>query len=69
MLKIFRRNDPYHINVNSVHAFFVRLSFVAAIDYKNIFTTKISRLMVNLSMVCDSVHVVHTCTVTMQKER
>ena len=34
---------PYHVNVNSVHAFFVRLIFVAAIDYE---TTNISRFMV-----------------------
>ena len=37
----FSKNDPLynHININSVHAF-----FVAAIDYKNIFTMKISDL-------------------------
>ena len=36
---------PYHVNINCVH-FFVRLIFVAAIDYKNIFTTKTSRFTV-----------------------
>ena len=46
MLKKLRRTTPYHINVNNVHTFFVRLIFVAAIDYKNTFTTKITRFMV-----------------------
>ena len=32
---------PYHVNVNSAYTFFIRLIFVAAIDYENIFTTKI----------------------------
>ena len=30
----------YHVNVNSVHTCLLRLMFVAAIDYENIFTTK-----------------------------
>ena len=40
------RTTPYHINVNSAYAFFVKLFFVAAIDYKNILTMKISRFTV-----------------------
>ena len=48
MLKIFVGTIPYHINVNSAHAFFVGLIFVAAIDYENIFTTKISRFTISL---------------------
>ena len=46
MSKNFVGMTPYHININSVHAFFIRLIFVAAIDYENIFTSKISRFMV-----------------------
>ena len=43
MLKNFIGTTPYHVNVNSVHAIFVRLTFVAAIDC---FTSKISRFTV-----------------------
>ena len=39
---------PYDVNINSAHTFFIRLIFVAAIDYGNIFTTKISRFTVLL---------------------
>ncbi len=44
--KIFVGMAPYHVNVNSVRASFVRLIFVAAINYENVFTTKISRFTV-----------------------
>ena len=44
MVKNFRRNDPLTL---IVHMRFSRLIFVAAIDYENIFTTKISRFMVH----------------------
>ena len=40
----FIQTIPRH--VNSAHAVFVRLIFVVAIDYENIFTTKISRFIV-----------------------
>ena len=41
--KFFVGTTSYHVNINSAHVFFIRLIFLAAIDYKNIFTTKISR--------------------------
>ena len=44
--KFFVGTTPYHVNVNSVHEFFVRLISIAAIDYENIFTTIISRFLV-----------------------
>ena len=47
VLKIFVGMTPYHVNVNSARAFFVRLISVAAINYENIFTTKISRFRVS----------------------
>ena len=36
----------YHVNVNSAHVFFVRLIFVAVIDYENMFIMKIFRLTI-----------------------
>ena len=51
MLKIFVGTTPYHVNINSVHVFFVRLIFVAAINYENICTTKISRFTVVLRYI------------------
>ena len=48
MLKILVGTTPYHVNVNSAHAFFVRLIFIDAIDYK---TTKISRFTVVLRYI------------------
>ena len=33
--KIFVGTTPYHVNINSAHAFFIRLIFIAAIDNKN----------------------------------
>ena len=44
--KIFVGTTPYRVNVNSAHVFFVRLIFVAVIDYENIFMAKISRFIV-----------------------
>ena len=46
-VEIFVGTTPYHVNVNSAHAFFVRLIFVPAINYENnIFITKISSFTV-----------------------
>ena len=44
--KLFVGMTHYHVNINSAHVFFVRIIFLAAIDYENIFTTKISRFTV-----------------------
>ena len=49
VLKIFRRNDPYHININSVRAFFVKLIFAAAIDYETILQQKFPDLRYHTS--------------------
>ena len=37
---------PYHVNVNSAYAFFVRLIFIAAINHEKIFIMKISSFTV-----------------------
>ena len=45
--KFFVGTTPYRISVSSAcMLIFIRLIFVAAIDYENIFTTKISRFTV-----------------------
>ena len=44
MSKLFVETILYHVHVHSVDAF-CRLIFIAAIDYENIFTTKLPRFV------------------------